>query len=75
MEFARWMDHSFPENPHVIYSTSLEPGSKIVRVHHLSFRTDYGMPGYVEPEDGEVLLQLILTEGFFVADWKSGSDV
>ena len=46
-----------------MYSTSLEPGAKIVRAWQLSFRTDYGLPGYMEPDDGEVLLQLILTEG------------
>ena len=50
-----------------MYSTSLEPGAKIVRAWQLSFRTDYGLPGYMEPDDGEVLLQLILTEGACVA--------
>ena len=47
----------------VEYAENMIEGPQIVRVWQLSFRTDFGLPGYCEPEETETLLGLILTQG------------
>ena len=38
-------------------------GHQVIRVWNLSFRPDFGLSGYAEPEETEALLGLILMEG------------
>ena len=46
-----------------LYATSLDiAGTLQLRPWMLSFRADYGLAGYVEPEVAEMLVQLILSE-------------
>lgn len=67
MKWAQWMDDTFPLDQNVVYSTSLgEPGPKKVRVWQLSFRDDYGVSGWIEPDQFETLAELQLTTGWLV---------
>lgn len=64
MAWARWIDETFPEDPHVNYNHHLgDSGAKKVRVWQLSFRDDYGVSGYIDPEQCECLLELVLSSG------------
>lgn len=63
-KFATWIHTNFPPDFKVDYAESLAPGPCVVHPWQLSFRSDRGVPGYGEPEESEILLNLILTEGF-----------
>ncbi len=47
----------------VDYAGHLVQGHQVIRVWNLSFRPDFGLSGYAEPEETEALLGLILMEG------------
>lgn len=53
------------------YSNSLEPGPKLLRPWNLAFRTDFGLPGMVDPFDFHTLLECVLTQGLLgCATWS-----
>lgn len=47
----------------VSYATSFTPGPCKVRPFQLGYRSDFGFASIAEPEDLEMLLQLVLVEG------------
>lgn len=47
----------------IVYSEDMNPGGKLLRVWHLGFRTDFGLPGFADPFDMITLMELILTQG------------
>lgn len=47
----------------ITYSEDMSPGGKYLRVFHLGFRTDFGLPGMSDSFDMVTLMELILTRG------------
>ncbi|CAK9030600.1 unnamed protein product, partial [Durusdinium trenchii] len=64
LEFAKWLDHSFPPSSHRNYADSFRPGPVCLRPWHLHWRSDYGLAGHADPEEHLRLCELILTTGF-----------
>lgn len=62
--FATWIHTNFPPDFKVEYADSLLPGPCVVHPWQLSYRSDHGISGYGEPEESEILLNLIMVEGF-----------
>ena len=63
MEWARWMENTFPPVPEKTYASVLKPGLMCVKVWQLSFRPDYGISGYSDPDSCMSLMELILCTG------------
>ncbi|CAJ1461739.1 unnamed protein product, partial [Effrenium voratum] len=40
------------------------PGGVLLRPYHLAFRCDFGFAGTIDPDETELLVSLILSEGF-----------
>lgn len=47
----------------ISYSEDMAPGGKYLRVWHLGFRTDFGLPGMADPYDMATLMELVCTAG------------
>lgn len=45
------------------YSTDMQPGGKIFRLHWMAWRGDFGLTKFIEPEEFITLAELILVEG------------
>ena len=56
------------------YSDDMEIGAKYLRPFHLSFRSDFGLPGMADPFDMVTLMELICTQGSLSSDLVCGSD-
>lgn len=48
----------------VSYATELVPGPTCVRPWALGFRADFSFSGFQEPEDVQMLIELIMASGF-----------
>lgn len=53
-----------PDAGRTNYSGTLRPGPVELRLWQLSFRTDFGISNMVDPDELELLVELILVEGF-----------
>ncbi|CAE7294563.1 unnamed protein product, partial [Symbiodinium sp. CCMP2592] len=62
LDFARWMDNFCPADSEKAYS--IDSNGCYLRPFQLGWRSDFGISGMMEPETAELLLELILTEGF-----------
>ncbi|CAE7389031.1 unnamed protein product [Symbiodinium sp. CCMP2592] len=62
LDFARWMDNFCPADAEKAYS--IDSNGCYLRPFQLGWRSDFGISGMMEPETAELLLELILTEGF-----------
>lgn len=45
------------------YATEIVPGPCQIRPWQLGYRSDFGFSGFCEPDESELLLQLIVSEG------------
>ncbi|CAE7798012.1 unnamed protein product [Symbiodinium sp. CCMP2592] len=62
LDFARWMGNFCPADAEKAYS--IDSNGCYLRPFQLGWRSDFGISGMMEPETAELLLELILTEGF-----------
>ena len=46
------------------YSGDMRPGPVQLRVWQLSFRSDFGLANMIDPDELELLVEMILLEGF-----------
>jgi hypothetical protein len=57
----------------ITYSEDMQPGGKTLRVWHLGYRTDFGLPGFSDPFDMCALIELVLVEGLLIATMISNA--
>ena len=53
-----------PDAGRINYSGDMRPGPVQLRVWQLSFRTDFGLANMIDPDELELLVEMILVEGF-----------